>query len=313
MQSRRGGPGRIGVWKLLSIVALATTGLWLGSAGSVLGYQTCPSGWTQVTTTQIGHLTEFCKKSTPGGPMGTGTLYFLKAARGDVGQALMLPGNDPNHPWGSPSNPDPQYQKQAVWQWEQYLRGYWGIQITINGDFFDSTSGGTSAISYPIFQTAQLVEAAKNPGSDASHRRCLAFGSTYGPTAFTWSYAYSDWTGVSNYGNSNCSTSSPYHRIVGLEPTWFPGGDTANALTMVGTSGTSLCFLVGGWQTRSSLATTMSSSFGCTAALQLDGGHSTQLSYWDQSANFGYGQYMNVIEGYFGEYDRPVPHVIAIW
>jgi hypothetical protein len=286
----------------LTSAALVASGLLLGVASPVAAYNACPSGWTQVTTTQVAHLTTFCRQ---GAGFGNQDRYVLIAPKESVGQALTLPGNDPNHPWGSAGNPDPQYTKRSVSSWMSYLRGFWGssVQVVINGNFYDDTSGSsTSSISYPIFQTNQLVEAAKAPGSEASYRRCLAWGSTFNPVQYTWAYAGYDWAGVSSYGNSNCSTSNPYHRIVALDPTY--GSDT-NALTMVGVNGASMCFLVGGWQTRAQ-AVTMLSSFGCTAKLQLDGGHSSQLSYYA-------GGQVDALTGYFPIYNRAVPHVIVFF
>jgi exopolysaccharide biosynthesis protein len=74
---------------------------------------------------------------------------------------------------------------------------------------------------------------------------------------------------------------------------------------MVGTNGGTMCFLVGGWQTRATAVSIMS-TFGCTARLQLDGGYSSQMAHWD-------GGKVIDISGYFPIWDRPVPHVIVFF
>lgn len=288
----------------LLAASLLVSGLTFVAATPVAAYGTCPSGWSQVTATQVAHLTMFCHQ---GAGLGHQDRYFLIAPKESVGQALTLPGGNPNNPYGNAGNPNPAYVKRSVSAWMPYLRGFWGstVQVVINGDFFEP-GDPNATISYPIFQTAQLVTAARLPNAqDSAHRKCIAWGSTVNPATYTWSYANNDWAGTQSYGFNNCNTSSPYHRIVGLEPTWFPGGDSANALTMMGSNGSSLCFLVGGWQTRATASTYMS-TFGCTARVQLDGGHSSQMSYWS-------GSQVDAVTGYIPEWNRPVPHVIVFF
>lgn len=297
--------------KLLLLLSLVLGGISLATAPSALAYEECPDGWSEVTDNQIGWLTQFCVTGVLDAPSGAELLYFLKVPSIAVGQAVKLPNGDPNNSFGSALDPNPQFDKMSVKDWEPYLNNFWGISVTINGTFFNDTVSSTSSISYPLFSGNALVDTGNEPaGDEIANRACHGFGGAGDQETGPWTYADDDWSGVE--ANNECIENVfTHHRVVGLEPTWFPGGDVVNALTMMGISDDpeDVCFLVGGWQNREDLADRFE-EFDCTATVQLDGGCSTQLSWYDPVAN----AYVDAIEGYlFCDWNRPVPHVIALF
>lgn len=72
------------------------------------------------------------------------------------------------------------------------------------------------------------------------------------------------------------------------------------------TVSTEACILVGGKYSPTT-ATAAFTTFGCTARIQMDGGRSTQMSYWNGSS------IVSPVRGYLGFNDRLVPHAILIW
>ena len=280
----------------------------------------CPAGWTSVTNNPIGgagsSVTKFCKKATPGGPTGTGTLYFIRVYSNAVSNQYDRVGDATGtHPWGSATNPNPVYNKHTPGSWLNRLTSG-PAQIVLNGTFFDDTGlkTTTSTISFPTYQLEMQVNTGKHPSLETyrNFRRCLGWGTQFSfSQLFNWVYANNDWSGTNSYASTSCMSGGAQQAVVGFEQSLNFQNGASDARTYIGTAGPDngeLCFLVGGYAPSASMPAVMN-GVGCTARLQLDGGHSTGLSYRDPNT----GARVDAINGYGLLPTRPVPHVIAIY
>ncbi len=101
--------------------------------------------------------------------------------------------------------------------------------------------------------------------------------------------------------------------IVGLAPT-VGNQSTPTPLTYVGirssnTTNDTLCFYIGGYQTRAKAQQDLS-GFGCTPAVQMDGGNSSQMSLRVGGNRVDAVQSWEQPQAVFG--NRLVPHAFYI-
>jgi hypothetical protein len=216
---------------------------------------------------------------------------------------------------GSAGNPNPQLMKRSVANWLQTERncGY-NVGLAINGTFFNDTSSNpTSSLSFPSWSASPGYVTGNNTSVT---RYCFAFGGASStPGRSLWDITSSTWAAVGTEFTTampnGCSTSTTYHRVVGEDPTIvnnypFPynGGIPR---TYIGKTGSTVCVLVGGSFTNADAVATMT-TFGCSNSVQLDGGKSTQMSYWTGSSISSPVTGCCLDGG-----NRPVPQSIIIW
>ncbi len=321
--SRRPKWGRFVLGTAISLAVLLPTGPQVRGAE----YDDCPGIWTEVTDTQVGHLTLFCKQPAPIGPTFDEG-HFLKVPKQHVAQSTVFasdPTNVINGGFGSSSDPDPWFLKKNVAGWIQHIRetsGYSNVDLVINGTFFkcfpDELCGALhpteSTLSYP---TARQGSSLANTGSELDPnypRVCLSFGNGNDPQVNEWTLNSNDWEDVEDNLLEQCDANA-YHKVVTIDPDAYIGGPGgfghANHRTYVGIDGDELCFLVGGWFRNDDMEDVFA-DFGCEVAAQLDGGPSSQLSYYDSEAE----KYYHPVDGflgYDGEDARLVPHFFAIF
>jgi hypothetical protein len=270
----------------------------------------CPTGWVSVTGgATINNVTMFCYWPNTGGGIGGDNIHFLKANVAAVGQYTRNPSN-PSDLWnyrGSSSNPNPDFLKKSV---RDHLVDYMpaGVKIVINGTFFNCTEScsNSSSLSFPTWRAGNALV---NTGSNVSvSRRCIAFGNGYVPATFNWTNTSTTWSGVSA-ATGQCGSGTPYHRVVGLGPLVQVGN--LDARTYIGydlaPNPDQICFLVGGYMTNQAAVDVMS-SMGCSGAVQLDGGNSSQLSYVNPST----GVVTSPVDGRVITH-RKVPHYFVIF
>ena len=270
----------------LLVATLASLTLMALSATSASAITACPATWTMVQPSDAIHVWQFCQK---------GSMYVVKAEQGWVGQVAEKVGQtDPSQPWGSAAAPNPLYQRKSAATWLSHLDslGY-APSIVINGTYFDDTSlmGSSSTISYPHWQIwlANAGKTAAADGVNGAHRVCAGWGAV--PRVHAWGYANNNWAGVDAYsvnGPANngqgCMAGGQAQAVVAQEATW-KDQTTASQLTYMAFDKTvpaqsKVCFAVAMSSTRANIQSVLSSTFGCSTPVQLDGGNSTQMSYY---------------------------------
>lgn len=187
-------------------------------------------------------------------------------------------------------------------------------QITINGAFFDCTEAcftNASHASFPIYYANSYITLGNNTSTDDQYaKRALCFDSTGGFASYkTWTLGSTN----STLANVNAYQAGCPNLIVGFAPTERPQY-TKQPLTYVGirssnTSNDTLCFYVGGYQTRAKAQQDLS-NFGCTPAVQMDGGNSSQMTL--RLASGVTDPVRSIRQPQVGYGDRLVPHAFQI-
>lgn len=155
-------------------------------------------------------------------------------------------------------------------------------QIVLNGQFFDCTEKcftNTSHSSFPIYFGNSYITLGNNaPGDDSLAKRALCFDSAGGYAAYkTWTLNSTN----STLANVNAAQSGCPNMIVGFDPNKL-NQTTKSPRTIIGIKSSlnnndTLCFYVGGYQTRQKILGDLT-NFGCTPAVEMDGGNSSELS-----------------------------------
>jgi hypothetical protein len=265
----------------------------------------CPSGWTAVTDADVPSLTTFCRKTQMTFPV-----YFIQVPSPAVGQYTELQGSPCSFgAAGDQNNSSPAFFKRLADNWLSTWRGCGiNIGIVINGTFFGDTdiSHPTSQISYPLYNGGVGVVTAGFDPNPANSRVCFGFGGAgSSPTPGVWNLNNVNWFSTQLEFDTtppNGCNIPTYHRIVGVSPSYKIG--SLYPRTYMGSSNSSpgdVCILVGGLMSNKTANDTMT-AFGCTSRVQLDGGSSSQMAYWNgASVVFGASS------------TRTVPHAIVIF
>lgn len=310
---------------LLLISGIAMTMSPMPAAGDSQGV--CPDGWAQVEYTKLNTATVCIdildQYDEPK------TAWHIKIPTEFVRMwAEKYDQQPPADPWGDSDDPQPEYRLKQVAEWGVHQQSS-SAAMVINGTFWPGEGGKEwRRLSFPVWYWSELANTGILPenGWQLNYRRCLAWNGSEAIST-TWWYPLNDWSGVEWYGTLNCSVSDQTQfRIVGLNPAinlpaclgpiCEPEG--RNTKNFVGISEGShdgddeLCFLVGGWYTADE-AIDILADFGCTAALQLDGGNSTAMAYLHDPMNLWAWGVMGNSDGWddprYG-LARPSPQII---
>lgn len=283
----------------------------LPDCGSVSGYYT--------VITYFATSSKMCRLDTPG-PYDTDPYTAgNQAPLWDPAHAYVIlvniRGSSVFHGYTNNTFGDnPLFNEKTVAQW--HFPGEDNL-VTINGAFFDCAEKcvtNTSHLSWPFKDQDALQTIGNNLASDDGvPKRALCWNNGTMASVNAWSL------GSSNSTSASVSQSSQYCRnmLVGMSPAWMPQNQKT-PLTFVGIKTTNftndtLCFYVGGYQTRAKASADLN-AFGCTPAVQLDGGNSSQMSFVttngrvDAVQSWEKPQLVN-----FTRTDRLVPHVLRIF
>lgn len=267
------------------ITAQAFPGCGLFSNGTASGYSTY--------LTYDANALRICRISTPGpydtDPNTTGNqapvvnpsygyLIFARTGTSTATSKVASVG----HVWNlaQTTGTNPLLNEESVAGW--FNNASATTQIILNGQFFDCTevcATNTSHSSFPIYSANNYITLGNNASSDnALPKRALCFDSAGGFAAYkTWTLNSTN----STLANVNAAQAGCPNMIVGLNPSQL-NQNTLSPRTIIGIKSSinnndTLCFYVGGYQSRAKILSDLT-NFGCTPAVEMDGGNSSELS-----------------------------------
>lgn len=278
------------------------------ACSAVTGYST----YITYSTTYL----RVCRIATPGpydtNPSQTGNqapsvnpdyAYIVFAQLGSGGAGV-------GHVWSlnQTTGTNPLLNENAVRDWFDLAPA--STQVMLNGAFFDCTeacANNTSHASFPIYFANSYITLGNNGTIDDNNaKRALCFDSAGGSVnSKNWTLNSTN----SSLTNVNSAQSGCPNMIVGFAPS-VGAQNTPTPLTYVGTrSFNTLCFYVGGYQTRAKAQQDLT-NFGCTPAVQMDGGNSSQLSLRVNGSRMDVVRSWEQPQTFYG--NRLVPHAFRI-
>lgn len=313
----------------------AAAALTLG-AGSASAYERCPAPWMEVNTggSDLPGVLQLCR-AEPNPPFDLIPTYVFKVPAANLTQGFEYANTGEQE-----SRPLLKFDSVRDFFAKRIGEGdRWSLMVS--GTFWDNRDAapGTGWTSFPFFTDDpadvenRLISVGKHPRYEGFpyDRRCISWQRAAGVNVRDGAWTMWDddyWTMKSwlETPSATCNVVGPDATtvrgefVVGFDPRLEIDRDARtgprNALTLVGveTSGPAnfntdtLCFLVGGYNTRNDASDILLEQFGCKPILQLDGGNSTQLAYRDP----GTDAVVPLVTGGTLLSHRDIPHYLMV-